>query len=106
MALVTDVDNLDDRREIRRLLDYVEPERRWAFLRWVASLTRSDKFPGSEVTFTARDIEATQLARVGDSKADDYISNQVYYLTFMMATQHSLDCELIARRLTDMARKK
>lgn len=101
MKRLLEIDNLDDRREVYRLLQHVRPAWRWAWLQWVCKMPK--KLTG-ELYFDPIDYRMTREAEAGCAKADRYVTNQCYRLAFMEASQSGLDWEVIERGLILLAR--
>jgi hypothetical protein len=103
MKSLLQIDNLDDRREVYRLLQFLPPKWRWAWLAWVCGLPAK---LAAELTFDALDVRMTREAEWGCQKANKYVTNHAYRLAFMTASQHALDWEVIERALLLLARRK
>lgn len=103
MKLIADVDNVDDRREVYRLLSHIKPSWRWAWLAWVCSLP--EKLPG-RLYFNKLDYRMMREAHRGCPKAEKYVTGNAYGLAFMIASNYGLDWAVIERGLVLLARGK
>lgn len=106
MTKMLALDTVDDRREIRRLLDFMHPVERWDFLDWCATQceTISGKRPG--IIRTAREQERLREAiRVG-GEADCQLSNECYVHIWQLHVAWKLDLDATLAKLIELARGK
>jgi len=95
-------DNLDDRREIHRLLTYLPPRRRVEFLAWCCRrsvVPNSATRPGP----TRKTWELAETAR-WDSSADRRLALDVYFDCWILCVQYELNLDLALERLVQLAR--
>jgi len=101
-------DNLDDRRELHRLLLRLPPRRKLEFLRWAcqqASLTpgcTTKPQPGHETVELAR----RAMQRPGDETLNERLSLEIFYDVFALASQWEFSLDAAARELERWGRKE
>lgn len=109
MKTLLQIDNLDDRREVYRLLEHIRPPWRWQWLKWVAQLAEQAAAAAgtrvkTELTFDATDDELAAQAVRGCPEADRRVTNHAYRLAFMIVTQYGIDWSIPERGLALLAR--
>lgn len=103
MSQVLAHDNLDDRREVHRLLGRLSPARRVAF---VESCCRRAVLPGSATRpgVARRTRDLAERART-DSGADERLTLDLYFDLWLLASQYDFDLGEAFRRLEARVRR-
>lgn len=104
MTSVLQLDNVDDRTEVRHaLLRRLSPARRVAFLAWACGQSKLGKFESRPVV-GKQTHELAKLAR-WDSSADEALSKDVELSLWTLAVQFQLNLDLALAKLVEMVRK-
>ena len=103
--LLTQVDNLDDRREIWLLLHRLSPRARFAFLGWAcsqASLTHGAKPTPRWLTMGPVVLQAEK----GDEEADRRLTTEIRMDLVCLGLQFGVDLAALAARLESVVRRR
>lgn len=104
--LVMAFDNLDDRRESRRMLDALDPADRYRFVNWCASVCEPVHNNRPVLTLDGRSRAWVRAARRGDDKADLCVSNECWAFVWILTAQWGLDVNHAFAILNLLARGK
>lgn len=101
-----ELDDKDSRQEIRRLLEYLPPWRRLAFLKWCCQQSVIRHGPEPARPYVRRKtLELAELARTDDS-ADEGLLYDVFFDLIELSNQFSLDLDLALARLVSIVKRQ
>jgi hypothetical protein len=105
-VLITQFDNLDSRRELHRQFAALRPSHRYDFIRWACSQASPIGQRRPELVMDARSSEAIQLANIGDSRADDYVTAETWGFLVLLTATWGVPIKRVAETLESVARGK
>jgi hypothetical protein len=97
-------DNVMDRKEVWHLLHRLHPQRR---VEWLAWCCKTVTLPGSRLhpePSLRRMGERLRMA-LRDDRADEVITNEIYFDVFQLAHSYSLDLDKATARLVEVVRE-
>ena len=94
------IDNLDDRREIVRLIGELSPLNRYRWLGWVVSYLKMD------IQITDNDRRQLEEATRGIESGNKFVTNFVYWNAMQAAVQSGINLTELVVSLEALARKK
>ncbi len=100
MTPLLQLDSLDDRREVWRMLDELRPADRWRFVRWACGACPPARM-APVLTLTEADRDRTKRATMFDDEAGKGITNQCYGFLWMLVAQYGLSPDVLTATLAD-----
>ena len=103
-TLLTRFDNLDDRRELYRLFAALPPAARYRFVAWVCTLAKPMGVKTPSLVMDERSRDAIKRARIGDAKANDYVTAETWGFLLLLTSTWSVPLDSVAKSLESVAR--
>lgn len=95
-------DNLDDRREILRLLARLNPMKRLAFVQWFCSQARLG--PWGLIPRVSAKTEATARQAMTDSGADERLTLELWQDMWNISAAYDVSLDVAFRKLVEVVR--
>jgi hypothetical protein len=105
-SIITQFDNLDDRRELYRQFAAMPPMARYEFIHWACTQAKPIGQRTPSLVMDARSREAVQLANRGDTKANDYVTAETWGFLLLLTATWGVPITRVIAALESVARGK